>query len=39
VLRDDRLREDLRLQSQRAHRLYFSWERIAERLVEELGDG
>lgn len=38
VLCDDRLRQKLRLQSQRAHRMYFSWEKIAERLVEELTD-
>ena len=38
VLSDDRLREELRIRSVRAHIEYFSWEKIAERFVAELFD-
>jgi glycosyltransferase involved in cell wall biosynthesis len=39
VLGDDRLRQDLRLKSLRAHADHFSWEKIAERFATELSDG
>ena len=39
VLSDDHLREELRIRSLRAHREYFSWEKIAARFVAELSDG
>ncbi len=38
VLRDDRLRRELRLRSLRAYATYFSWDRIAEQFVMALGD-
>jgi glycosyltransferase involved in cell wall biosynthesis len=39
VLADDRLRQELRNRSQRAHAEYFSWERIGGRFVTELPNG
>ncbi|HXJ17033.1 MAG TPA: glycosyltransferase [Candidatus Polarisedimenticolia bacterium] len=39
VLADDRLRDQLRHRSMRAHAGYFSWESIAERFVTELFHG
>jgi glycosyltransferase involved in cell wall biosynthesis len=39
VLSDDRLRQDLRRKSMRAHRDYFSWEKIAEQFATELSGG
>jgi hypothetical protein len=38
VLRDDRLRKELRLRSLRAYATYFCWDRIAEQFVMALGD-
>jgi hypothetical protein len=38
VLSDDRLRQDLHLRSLRAHENYFSWDKIAERFINELSN-
>lgn len=39
VLADDRLRQELRERSRRAHAEYFSWEQISARFVAELPNG
>jgi glycosyltransferase involved in cell wall biosynthesis len=36
VIADDRIRQELRARSRRAHEEYFSWDKIAERFVTEL---
>ena len=39
VLLDDGLRNQLKEKSLNAHAAYFSWDRIAERFLEELSNG